>query len=585
MKANKPTALFAFAVSLLEAQRTRSTSQKPSALRRCGEPSLHKKRGPNAERRREEVNFRWYRIALALFVVALLVGCGGSGGDEAAQGTAIAAAIEGTLTAQAPSPTVAAVTVVVTPPPPPSPTPLPPTAVATAPPLPTEVPPPPAQSRIDLKADGSGDYATLEEALAQAPEGAEIHLDGGVYSLAAPVTVHKSLSLYGEPYGTVIVSDAAEQVLKFEGPGQFVVDGIIFRHEGSAAANVVVVLGGQIAFSACTFQGGVFDKEANYGGNGLFLGRDTQGQVYDCEATKNQAEGILLREQAQVEIARSYLHHNEDCGLGYFGQSGGTAAANSLFHNSYGICLMDTAAPGLTANISRFNAISGLAYFGQARGEARENDCSFNEYSGILVQGQAQPTLVGNQCFANGEIDIAYYESGGGSAQGNLCSTDAPEGLYVAESASPALSDNLCPLAGAAVQAGGSQVAPPSYNPIFLQGHGPICFNRPAPAVDAEWQTSAGTRSVSPGGSVELALRNKWGEPGESYPITVRVINPDGQETSAETTLAGDEDAILIYPDDFGGATDLQGAYTVIWEIEGGFVACDGFVMAGGAGW
>jgi hypothetical protein len=42
---------------------------------------------------------------------------------------------------------------------------------------------------------------------------------------------------------------------------------------------------------------------------------------------------------------------------------------------------------------------------------------------------------------------------------------------------------------------------------------------------------------------------------------------------------------MLVYPDDFaGGGTGQRGAYTIIWETEGVFIACDGFVVGGGAG-
>lgn len=57
-------------------------------------------------------------------------------------------------------------------------------------------------------------------------------------------------------------------------------------------------------------------------------------------------------------------------------------------------------------------------------------------------------------------------------------------------------------------------------------------------------------------------------------------------KTSAGATFAADEDAILAYPEAFdGGSTGIRGAYTVVWEIDGGFVACDGFVTIGGASW
>jgi hypothetical protein len=541
-----------------------------------------------------------FKIFICLIVALFLAGCNGSEADQAAQETEMALAVEATLTAHAPAPTAAMATVIVTPEPPtpaepaptpvstetpiPSPTELPPTA------LPTETPIPMPSStqgktRIHLKPAGGGDYPSLADAIANAPEGAQIYLEPGWYILEEPITVDKALALYGDNQQTVIVSAAPEHVLKFEGVGPFVADGIAFRHDGSEPANVVVVLGGEVEFSFCSFDGGVFSEVAGYGGNGLFLGGSTTGRVYSCEVMRNQQQGILLREEAQVTIVRSHLHHNGGCGIGYFGEAAGMAQFNDASHNAHGICLLDEALPLLQGNTCRHNEFSGITYFGQSQGEARENDCSLNGHTGISLQVQAQPLLVGNKCFANGESDIAYYENSGGTAQGNLCSTDAPFGLYAAETANPSLVDNQCLLAGAAVQAGGGGIAAPRYNPDANEGYGPICFNRPQSAIEREWQTAAGMHSVLLGDSVELSLRNKWGEPGETCQVTVRVVAPDGAETSAVTTLTADEDAILIYPDDFGGSTEARGAYTVIWEIDGGFIVCDGFVTFGGASW
>jgi parallel beta-helix repeat protein len=550
------------------------------------------------------MNLGLHRTALCLLVALMVLGCNGSQGDQAALETQMASAIDATLTAYAPSPTAPVITVVVTPEPP-EPTQPPPTSLPTdtpAPPptsLPTDTPaPPPAslptntpalppatgqKTRIDLAPAGGGDYPSLADAIANAPAGAQIYLEPGWYTLEEPITVDRALSLFGTEGQTVIVSTAAEQVLKFEGPGPFVAEGIAFQHDGAEPANVVVVLGGEVDFAFCSFEGGVFSETAGYGGSGLFLGGSTTGRVYGCEMMRNQAEGLLLREGAQVTVTQSRLHHNGDCGIGYFDQAAGAAQSNDASSNEHGICLLGSAAPFLQGNTARYNESTGIAYYDQAGGEARENDCSLNGHAGISLQGQASPLLEDNLCFANGEVDLAYYETAGGTARGNLCSTDAPFGLYVAETANPSLADNQCLLSGAAQQAGGESIAAPRYNPDALQNTGPLCFNRPQPAIDREWQTAAGTRSVLLYDSVELSLRNKWGEPDEVYQVTVRVVAPDGTETSAVTTLRSDEDAILVYPGDFGGSTGVRGAYTVIWEIEGGFIACDGFVTFGGA--
>jgi parallel beta-helix repeat protein len=547
-----------------------------------------------------------YPVAIALTISFLLVGCAGSKTDQAARETQVMAAAWTTLTADVASQSAAMITVVETSAPAaadaatstvPVASPVatePPASPATQPPSGPSATEPPApvpqagqeETLISLKPGGGGDYASLADAIHSAPPGAHILLEPGLYPLEEAITVDRPLMLEGaSDQQTIILSATAEHLLQFKGSGPFSATGITFRHEGTEPANVVVVLGGEVDFAFCTFTGGVFSDEASYGGNGLFLGGSTTGRVYSCEAKGNQEQGILLREQAQPSITLSSLHHNGGCGIGYFGQAAGYAGANVASDNAlHGICLSDTATPVLEDNTCRRNNYSGIVYYAQSGGEARNNDCSLNGQDGIALQGQAQPLLEGNSCFANGQTDIAYYENAGGTAQANRCSTDAPYGLYVVESASPNLVDNQCPLSGAAVQATEPRAPGPQYNPDGLEGYGPICFNQPPLSIDREWQTSAGTRSIVLGDSVPLSLRSKWGEPGEVYEVMVRVIAPDGTETVAGIKLEADMEAVLMYPDEFaGGSTDSRGAYTVIWEIDGGFVGCDGFVTIGGA--
>jgi len=527
-----------------------------------------------------------YALVISLMILCLVAGCGSSETDQAFQEVEAESAVRATLTASAPTPSAVVVTVVVTSEPP----------AATEPPVPiepTEAPtsqPPAGQGEmeISLKPDGSGDYATLADAIRSAPDGACISLEPGTYPLDEAITVERALTLEGAGEDqTIVVSSAAEHVLKFKGQGPFSAMGITFRHEGMQPANVVVVLGGETDFTFCTFEGGVFDAKAGYGGNGLVLGDSTVGSVEMCQAAGNQQQGILLRDQARPSITYTFLRHNGACGLGYFGQTGGYAGNNVISQNElHGICIMQSAMPVLEVNTCRHNTMSGIVYFEQTDGEARGNDCSLNGQDGIAVQGDAQPLLESNDCFANGQNDIGYYENAGGTGEGNRCSTDAPDGLWVGDSANPYLANNVCPLSGRATQEGGSQVPEPRYNPDSQQGLGPTCFNRPAVSIDREWQTSAGDGEIVIGESVPLSLRNKWGEPEETYVVLVVVSAPDGTDALTYMTLEADTPLDLTYPDDFvSGSTDLRGTYTVVWYIDTEFVACNGFVASGGAGW
>ncbi|MDO8617202.1 MAG: hypothetical protein Q7T33_15950 [Dehalococcoidia bacterium] len=109
------------------------------------------------------------------------------------------------------------------------------------------------------------------------------------------------------------------------------------------------------------------------------------------------------------------------------------------------------------------------------------------------------------------------------------------------------------------------------------------CPGMPAPAIDREWQVSAPRGQpgpVRPAEVVELGLRNKFGAADENYYAGARVIAPDGTSFTGATSVSADAWGYLLYPENFtGGAPLSAGVHTVVWEIDGGFIACDGFVV------
>jgi parallel beta-helix repeat protein len=131
-----------------------------------------------------------------------------------------------------------------------------------------------------------------------------------------------------------------------------------------------------------------------------------------------------------------------------------------------------------------------------------------------------------------------------------------------------------------------SGVVPQAANaPRFNPAGDPWCLNMPDSVVGGDWQVVAPREVTFPGDPAEIGLRNNAGQAGSEYPVTVRVIVPDESEATASATLVADQWVQLVYPDDFaGGDTSQRGAYTVLWELESNLIACDGFLVGGGAG-
>ncbi len=190
---------------------------------------------------------------------------------------------------------------------------------------------------------------------------------------------------------------------------------------------------------------------------------------------------------------------------------------------------------------------------------------------GILVQVLgAALLLLASACGGAGEDAAAtptHTPPATGTAEAQRTVTSAPP------APTATLQPTETPLSDAQPEAGG-----PQFDPAVT-----YCVDTPNPTIDRTWQVSAPRGvpgPVRPGEVVELGLRNKFGASDETYWAGARVIWPDGTSFVAATSVIGDEWGNVVYPSDFAGAVPLAaGTYTVIWEIDGGFIACDGFVV------
>lgn len=249
---------------------------------------------------------------------------------------------------------------------------------------------------IFVAVDGSGDYLTLEEAVAAAAPRATITLGPGTYRLVRALQIDTSMTFLGAGMDeTEIVSGAPGYVISFNGSGSFAAEGITFRHDGTQMADVLVIEQGTGDFRDCRFTGAIYEEGKGNQAGLRFTGA-SRGTVADCEASGNDNTGILVEQQAQ---------------------------------------------PELRGNTCSDNAVVGIGYMDLGRGMASENECSGNRI-GIAVAVEAKPTLERNTCQDN-DYGIAYVENGGGEGYGNICIRNKI-GITVGASSTAELYDNDC---------------------------------------------------------------------------------------------------------------------------------------------
>ena len=299
-------------------------------------------------------------------------------------------------------------------------------------------------SVLTVLADGSGDYATLAEAINAVRDGGTIYVIGE-HRLAEPLVISKSVRLKGVSKElTTIVCDAEEYVLRFRGKGCFSAVDITFQHIGMKWANVVVISGGEVEINQCRFTGAVQNNEGKRGGNGLYLFGNTNGQIRGCQMSAN-SNGIAVSGQAQPILEGNTCNENKQVGILYLEKAGGMARNNECSSNvNNGIQVSGKAQPILEGNLCNQNQQVGIFYFEKAAGMASNNECSSNVNSGIQVSGEAQPVLEGNLCNQNQQVGISYFEKATGMASNNECSSNSHHGIQVSGQAQPTLEGNRC---------------------------------------------------------------------------------------------------------------------------------------------
>jgi parallel beta-helix repeat protein len=338
---------------------------------------------------------------------------------------------------------------------------------------------------ITVSPDGTGDFSTIAEAIAAAPEDAELLLSAGRHVLTESLRIERPINLIGAGMdSTYVVYDGAGWVVIFclVDHQRAAVRGITFAHEGDAPGDVVLCVGATCDFRACRFAGG--RSGISNAGAGLNIGGASVGRVINCELSSN-LYGIFINEAANLTLQGNLCTDNELCGILAVGAAtklrrnrcsgsrAGMALSNGEFQvegnvltsNTYGlsiekgargeirdndcrdnsltgISLQDDANVNLENNLACENGV-GIAFIGQTTSAARHSTCSRNRGDGFLVMEEAQATLEGNFCESNSGSGIRISGDARGTAISNHCKGNENHGFLLNERANATLSANI----------------------------------------------------------------------------------------------------------------------------------------------
>jgi len=289
-----------------------------------------------------------------------------------------------------------------------------PAAVLTAVPSPT---PDLSPVTVQVNADGSGDYATLHDAVVAVPAGSSINLGAGVYTLPETLKIEKTLSILGVDPQQTIIRGAVENgaIIDFQGPGTFAFYNITIEDTGSdTGIGLLIEDGEEIHVKNCRFNGGAIDEHTagtGSGGIGLTVGGSTTGVIEQCEFFNQQIAGFAGKDQSNVALVSNHSHDNGVEGMGFIDQSKGEMLYNQVSNNvQFGVTVQN-----------------------QASIKAHETDCWGNKASGFGLADDTTAELTSNRIEKNGEAGIHIYGNATALIEGNLISENGIHGLEMRE--------------------------------------------------------------------------------------------------------------------------------------------------------
>ena len=259
---------------------------------------------------------------------------------------------------------------------------------------------------VQVNADGSGDYPTIEAAVANIDTGTTIFLGPGQFVVSDTLVVDFSFNLVGSGINQTAVT-CKNTVLVVDSVS-FSAQDLTFLCTGTAdSAHGVVSQDATVDFQRCRFAGGV--RVGEDGGDGLYLLGTTAATVSDCAAESNDLNGIELADTADATLTGNTCINNGQAGMIFFDDATGSLSDNTCSNNAAdGIALLDNATALVEKSLCTDNGQAGI-YFGHtSSGTCRTNECSNNQW-GIYIDPTANPTIAGDNIL-HGNTVVNLYD-------------------------------------------------------------------------------------------------------------------------------------------------------------------------------
>ena len=297
-------------------------------------------------------------------------------------------------------------------------------------------------SDIWVYTDGSGDYPTIEAAVAGVDPGTTINLGPGTFTLTGTLSIDFDCSLVGSGMdvagGTTV--RYAGTVAKIDG-ATFSAKNIRFASTATGSAtDVMDAQDTDLDLQNCYFSGA--NRYNNVAGDGLYVYGSSTATVTGCTFTGNDLNGVDVDDDTEIALEGNTCSNNTQDGMIFWSTSTGHVSGNTCSNNTFdGVLALENSDVTLQQNTCSNNGDTGIAFKADSTGVCSYNTCSTNTYDGIGLHDSAEVTIEHNTCLHNTEAGIFFADTATGSASGNECAFNY-YGISIDPGATPTIGTN-----------------------------------------------------------------------------------------------------------------------------------------------
>lgn len=286
-----------------------------------------------------------------------------------------------------------------------------------------------------VASDGSGDAATIAEALRRAGDGASIRIGNGTF--AETVVVNRPVEIAAAEGAEPVIAPPEGPCLVARGEGA-IISGITFRGAASAepaSPGLPCVL---IASGTPKLQ----DSRISSPNGPAILVRDGARPLLQRNTvSETPSASVVVRSGAEPTILDNTIRGS---GSVVFSEGAKGTFQNNTVSGSRasGLQIRTGADPRVVGNTIEAAAEAGIYVYDSGRGYIEDNRILGSTLSGIVVADGGAPSLIGNAISASGEHGIIILEAGAGAIDRNTITDNKGNGLVLSPESAVELGTN-----------------------------------------------------------------------------------------------------------------------------------------------